>query len=104
METSSGEGRFPPKCAQSSLIVDGQAKPHAFLQCKIRSSNYYWQRDEETPLYWSARCIVLYVLMQRMEKKPEHERFKNWSGLPSSMETNILLEGFCQAEHQHGVP
>jgi len=26
VETSSGEGRFPPKCAQSSLIVDGQSK------------------------------------------------------------------------------
>ena len=37
-------------------------------------------------------------------EKPEHKRFKNWSGLSSSTETNILLEGFCQAEQQHGVP
>lgn len=45
-----------------------KAKPQALLQCKIRSSNYYWQRDQETPLHSCAQCIVLCVLMQRMEK------------------------------------
>ena len=37
------------------------------------------------------------------EKPPEHECFKNLSGSSSSMETDILLEGFRQAEQQHGV-
>ena len=43
----------------------------------------------------------------RAEKSGEtsfkHECFKNWSASSSSMETDILLEGFRQAEQQHGV-
>ena len=32
-----------------------------------------------------------------------HECYKNWSGLSSSMESDIILEGFCKAEQQHGL-
>ena len=29
--------------------------------------------------------------------------FKNWDGSSSSMESDIILEGFCMAEKQHGL-
>ena len=33
----------------------------------------------------------------------EHNCFKNWSGTSSSMESDLILEGFLAAEKQHGV-
>ena len=33
----------------------------------------------------------------------EHECFKNWTGSSSSMESDIILEGFSKAEEQHGL-
>lgn len=43
----------------------------------------------------------------RAEKKggvvPNHHCFKNWIGSSSSMETDIIVEGFQKAESQHGV-
>ena len=32
-----------------------------------------------------------------------HECFRNWTGLSSSMESDIILEGFSKAEQQHSV-
>ena len=32
-----------------------------------------------------------------------HECYKNWSGSSSSMESDIILEGFRKAEQQHGL-
>ena len=37
------------------------------------------------------------------ESKKEHVCFKNWDGSSSSMESDIILEGFCMAEKQHGL-
>ena len=34
---------------------------------------------------------------------PKHHCFKNWTGSSSSMETDILVEGFQKAESQHGL-
>ena len=33
----------------------------------------------------------------------EHECFRNWAGSSSSMESDIILEGFCLVEKQHGL-
>ena len=35
--------------------------------------------------------------------KENHSCFKNWSASSSEMESDILLEGFMQAERVHGV-
>ena len=37
------------------------------------------------------------------EKKTVHICFKNWNGTSTSMESNIILEGFRMAEQQHGI-
>ena len=33
----------------------------------------------------------------------EHDCFKNWEGASSSMECDIIVEGFCKSEEQHGL-
>ena len=41
---------------------------------------------------------------ERANKEPQaHECYKNWDGPSSSMETDILVEGFKRAETQHGL-
>lgn len=35
--------------------------------------------------------------------KDKHHCFKNWNDSSSQMESDIILEGFCQAEEVHGV-
>ena len=48
-------------------------------------------------------CAVCARAEKSGEPPSKHECFKNWSASSSSMETDILLEGFCQSEQQHGV-
>ena len=41
--------------------------------------------------------------MCKKDAKKKHTCFKNWKGASSSMELDIILEGFLAAEKQHGV-
>ncbi len=38
-----------------------------------------------------------------MGKKKEHACYRNWNASSSEMETDIVLEGFLEAERVHGV-
>ena len=35
--------------------------------------------------------------------KDQHQCFKNWNASSSEMETDVIVEGFCEAERVHGV-
>ena len=35
--------------------------------------------------------------------KEKHVCFKNWDASSSQMETDIIVQGFCESEHVHGV-
>ena len=44
-----------------------------------------------------------YCSVCKKDPTKEHTCFKNWTGTSSSMESDIILEGFLAAEKQHGV-
>ena len=44
-----------------------------------------------------------YCSICKQDPTEEHDCYKNWSGSSSSMETDIILEGFLAAEKEHGV-
>ena len=48
-------------------------------------------------------CSTCARATNREEEIPKHNCFKNWNGSSSSMETDIIVEGFQKAESQHGV-
>lgn len=48
-------------------------------------------------------CSTCAQAEKKEEVVPNHLCFKNWSGSSSSMETDIIVEGFQKAESQHGV-
>ena len=63
-------------------------------------------KEKEKLLYIEIHnkyCAVCARAGKSGEPPSEHECFKKWSALSSSMEMDILLEGFCQSEQQHGV-
>ena len=37
------------------------------------------------------------------EEPPQHECHKNWDGSSSSMETDIIVQGFKEAETKYGL-
>ena len=48
-------------------------------------------------------CATCAQAERRGEEVREHTCFKNWNGASSSMETDIIVEGFKMAEEKHGV-
>ena len=42
-------------------------------------------------------------ICEKGDAKKPHACYKNWTGASSSMETDILLQGFLEADKQHGV-
>ena len=48
-------------------------------------------------------CTTCAQADKRGEEVREHICFKNWDGSSSSMETDIIVEGFKQAEERHSV-
>ena len=47
-------------------------------------------------------CSVCAIASGKKQEPPEHQCFKNWDGSSSSMEEDIVIDGFCQSEKQHG--
>ena len=37
------------------------------------------------------------------DNPPQHICFLNWDSSSSAMEADIILEGFCKCEEQHGI-
>ena len=57
-------------------------------------------------LYLGVRnkyCYICAMAEARHEKAAEHECFKNWTESSQSMEADIIVEGFQNAEKQHGL-
>ena len=73
--------------------------PSTFIQCKIRSGGHYWLLHTETTPHWCAKQILCSMCKRNwrphMLPKLEWELFSN--------ETDIIMDGFCQAERVHGL-
>ena len=48
-------------------------------------------------------CATCFRAEKTNEEPQKHHCFKNWSGSSSSMESDIIVEGFQKAESQHGL-
>ena len=48
-------------------------------------------------------CAICAQASRKGEEAKDHKCFKNWDGASSSMETDIIVEGFKTAEEKHGV-
>ena len=48
-------------------------------------------------------CATCAKTDKKREESSQHNCFKNWDGASSSMETDIIVEGFKMAEERHGV-
>lgn len=48
-------------------------------------------------------CTTCVQVQKRGKEVPEHTCFKNWDGSSSSMETDIIVEGFKQVEERYGL-
>ena len=49
------------------------------------------------------KCCASCQTDKHKTKQSQHTCYKNWDGPSSSMETDILVEGFKQAEHKYGL-
>ena len=48
-------------------------------------------------------CSVCAIAETRGQTTPQHDCHKNWNGSSSSMETDIILQGFKEAEAKYGL-
>ena len=48
-------------------------------------------------------CSICHQAEKNKTSTPAHEYFKNWDGPSSSMEMDIILEGFQLTEKRHGL-
>jgi len=54
-------------------------------------------------LLYIGVCKKFYAACVHPSSTSNHTCFKNWNGFSSSMETDIILNGFLLAEQQYGV-
>jgi hypothetical protein len=47
-------------------------------------------------------CLLCTLAEKRQIDTPTHTCFKNWSGSPNAMESDIIVEGFQQSIPMHG--
>ena len=48
-------------------------------------------------------CSTCAHAVNEGKEAPKHTCYKNWSGSSSSMDTDIIVDGFQKAESQHGM-
>ena len=48
-------------------------------------------------------CSICAINNRNEKPIPTHQRYRDWSGSSTSMEANIILEGFRQSEEMHGL-
>ena len=86
-----------------TVIVDGRwcKRTHKLSYNALSGVDVIIGKETKKLLYIGVRNKFCSVCAQ--ESKKEHVCFKNWDGSSSSMESDIILEGFCMAEKQHGL-
>ena len=77
-----------------SMVVGAQA----LLQCQLWGSDHCWERNWSVASYRHSKQIM-YCLCT----KDKHRCLKNWDASSSEMETDVVVEGFTEAERVHGV-
>ena len=48
-------------------------------------------------------CSICAVAKNKEQEPPKHRCYRNWAGSSVAMETDIVVEGFCQSEHSYGL-
>ena len=86
-----------------TVIVDGGwcKRTHKHSYNALSGVGVIFGKETKKLLYIGVRNKFCSVCAK--EGKKEHQCFKNWDGSSSSMESDIILEGFCMAEKQHGL-
>lgn len=51
----------------------------------------------------NKHCVVCNSAQRQNRCPPNHDCFKNWNNSSQSMESDIILNGFLEAENEHGV-
>lgn len=51
----------------------------------------------------NKHCSVCHKSEIMKKEPPSHQCFKNWSGTSTSMEADIIVEGFCQSVLVHNL-
>ena len=86
-----------------TVIVDGGwcKRTHKHSYNALSGVGVIFGKETKKLLYVGVRNKFCAVCAKGGDK--EHECFKNWSESSSSMESDIILEGFRIAEKQHGL-
>jgi hypothetical protein len=50
----------------------------------------------------NSNCYICSRAQSKQSEIPAHKCYKNWSSSSQAMEADIIVEGFCNAESQHG--
>jgi len=48
-------------------------------------------------------CSVCQKNENSEKESPSHQCFKNWYGISTATESNIIIEGFCQSKAMHNL-
>jgi len=51
----------------------------------------------------NKNCSVCQKNENSEKESPSHQCFKNWNGTSTAMESDIIVEGFCQSVIMHNL-
>ena len=97
------KGNYHQDVPAITVIVDAgwSKRTHKHSYNALSCVGVIFGKETQKLLYIGVRNKFCAVCEQGASKK--HECFRNWTGSSSSMESDIILEGFSKAEQQHGV-
>lgn len=96
-------GQYHQGIPAITVIIDGGwcKRTHKHSYNALSGVGVIFGKETKKLLYIGVRNKFCSVCAKESSK--EHECFRNWGGPSSSMESDIILEGFCKAEKQHGL-
>ena len=97
------KGQYHNNIPAITVIVDGgwSKRTHKHSYNALSCVGVIFGKETRKLLYIGVRNKFCTVCAKDASKS--HECYKNWSGSSSSMESDIILEGFRKAEQQHGL-
>ena len=97
------KGHYHQNVPAITVIVDGgwSKRTHKHSYNALSCVGVIFGKETQKLLHIGVRNKFCAICAKDASKK--HDCFKNWTGSSSSMEPDIILEGFCKAEQQHGL-
>ena len=97
------KGQYHNNVLAITVIVDGgwSKRTHKHSYNGLSCVGVIFGKETQKLLYIGVRNKFCPVCAKDATKN--HECYKNWSGSSSSMESDIILEGFHKPEQQHGL-